>query len=219
MRAPRRPTPRRYFHLFLLADHILCLGRSAALAALARVERRERETRLRWGLFSPSHPAPEGADADAVLERRHRDAFERASADISDIVSEHEAETARRTRGAAEASAVDADLVARVWEARSQFARWRDREALAVGPEDAGEYEGAFDPTEVNEEVAERLLDDALGAVARELADACDEGVGAVLEQEFRASGEGEEGWEGADAENNLLGDDVVGPAIERAYA
>ena len=193
--------------------------RAAALAALARVERRERETRLRWGLFSPSHPAPEGADADAVLERRHRDAFERASADISDIVSEHEAETARRTRGAAEASAVDADLVARVWEARSQFARWRDREALAVGPEDAGEYEGAFDPTEVNEEVAERLLDDALGAVARELADACDEGVGAVLEQEFRASGEGEEGWEGADAENNLLGDDVVGPAIERAYA
>ena len=81
----------------------------------------------------------------------------------------------------------------------------------------------AFDPSEVNEEVAERLLDGLLTDVAVELTGACDDATAAVLRQEFTSSAEREPGDElvgvgGYEAGSNLIDDDVVGAAVERAY-
>ena len=79
----------------------------------------------------------------------------------------------------------------------------------------------AFDPSEVNEEVAERLLDGLLTDVAIELTGACDDATAAVLRQEFTSSAEREAEdvpAGGYDAGSNLIDDDVVGAAVERAY-
>ena len=111
-----------------------------------------------------------------------------------------------------------------MWEARSRYVAWR------AAVDDAVEGEGdAFDPSEVNEEVAERLLDGLLTDVAAELSGACDDATAAVLRQEFTSSAERASersvsdehvlsGLGGYDAGSNLIDDDVVGAAVERAY-
>ena len=85
-----------------------------------------------------------------------------------------------------------------------------------------GGAEGDFSPVEVNEEVAERLLDGLLTDVAVELGGACDEATEIVLRQEFaprRSTEESGEEYPGSyDVGSSLLDDDVVGPAVERAY-
>ena len=125
-----------------------------------------------------------------------------------------------RDAGAVWASSqVDADAVARVWEARSRYVQWRAAADDAVLVRD-GEGD-AFDPSEVNEEVAERLLDGLLTDVAVELTGACDDATAAVLRQEFTSSAEREAEdvpAGGYDAGSNLIDDDVVGAAVERAY-
>ena len=142
---------------------------------LREVEAREAATRARWGLFSPAHPPPDAS-------WRHGDVVARASADIAAIEAETRGASARaslearslRLAGvAALESLVDEDTVARVWEARSQYVRWQD--AAGDGVVSEGGPEGDFSPVEVNEEVAERLLDGLLTDVAHELGGACDE--------------------------------------------
>ena len=77
--------------------------------------------------------------------------------------------------------------------------------------------------------MAERLLDGLLADVAAELSGACDDATAAVLRQEFTSSAERESprspsdehalfGLGGYDAGSNLIDDDVVGAAVERAY-
>ena len=209
---------------------------SKALEMLREVEAREAATRARWGLFSPAHPPPEDASGwdgrgsgSGSASWRHRDVVARASADIAAIEAETRGASARaslearslRLAGvAALESLVDEDTVARVWEARSQFVRWQ--EAAGDGVVSEGGPEGDFSPVEVNEEVAERLLDGLLTDVAVELGGACDEATEIVLRQEFaprRSTEESGEGYPGSyDAGSSLLDDDVVGPAVERAY-
>ena len=117
-------------------------------------------------------------------------------------------------------SLIDEDFVARVWEARNQYVRYQSRldDALLL----AGGPEEEFSPVEVNEEVAERLLDSLLTDVARELSGACDEATHIVLQHEFNAGageGQGKSGGAGRYGVGGaLIDDDVVGPAIERAY-
>ena len=200
-----------------------------ALEMLREVEAREAATRARWGLFSPAHPPPDAS-------WRHGDVVARASADIAAIEAETRGASARaslearslRLAGvAALESLVDEDTVARVWEARSQYVRWQD--AAGDGVVSEGGPEGDFSPVEVNEEVAERLLDGLLTDVAHELGGACDDAAEIVVEREFGPTstgdagtdanvGEGGEGRPGRDVGSNLLDDDVVGPAVERAY-
>lgn len=200
-----------------------------ALEMLREVEAREAATRARWGLFSPAHPPPDAS-------WRHGDVVARASADIAAIEAETRGASARaslearslRLAGvAALESLVDEDTVARVWEARSQYVRWQD--AAGDGVVSEGGPEGDFSPVEVNEEVAERLLDGLLTDVAYELGGACDDAAEIVVEREFGPTstgdagtdanvGEGGEGRPGRDVGLNLLDDDVVGPAVERAY-
>ena len=159
----------------------------------------------------------------------HADVVARARSSIREI----EADTAHVSRrisadvrslrdaGAAALEATtDADSVARVWEARSRYVRAR-RRGRPVSVRD-GEGD-AFDPSEVNEEVAERLLDGLLTDVAIELTGACDDATAAVLRQEFTSSAEREAedasaSAGGYDAGSNLIDDDVVGAAVERAY-
>ena len=82
---------------------------------------------------------------------------------------------------------MDADTVARVWEARNQYARWQA--ALDDGVADVSSPNGeGFSPCEVHEEIAERLLDALLADVARELGDACDEATQIVLRHEFSSA-------------------------------
>ena len=102
----------------------------------------------------------------------------------------------------------------------SQYVRWQD--AAGDGVVSEGGPEGDFSPVEVNEEVAERLLDGLLTDVAHELGGACD-AAEIVVEREFavtgsRWAGAGAGGRPGRDVGSNLLDDDVVGPAVERAY-
>jgi hypothetical protein len=211
---------------------------SKALEMLREVEAREAATRARWGLFSPAHPPPEDASGWVGRDRgsgsgsaswRHRDVVARASADIAAIEAETrgaaaraslEARSLRLAGVAALESLVDEDTVARVWEARSQFVRWQ--EAAGDGVVSEGGPEGDFSPVEVNEEVAERLLDGLLTDVAVELGGACDEATEIVLRREFeprRSTEESGEGYPGSyDVGSSLLDDDVVGPAVERAY-
>ena len=192
-----------------------------ALEMLREVEAREAATRARWGLFSPAHPPPDAS-------WRHGDVVARASADIAAIEAETRGASARaslearslRLAGvAALESLVDEDTVARVWEARSQYVRWQD--AAGDGVVSEGGPEGDFSPVEVNEEVAERLLDGLLTDVAHELGGACDDAAEIVVEREFgttTSTSESGEGRPGRDVGSNLLDDDVVGPAVERAY-
>ena len=119
--------------------------------------------------------------------------------------------------------------MARVWEARSKFIQWRAAVDESVVVND-GEGD-AFDPSEVNEEIAERLLDGLLTDVAVELTGACDDATAAVLRQEFTSSTETNRsngndssaddalfGIGSYDHSSNLIDDDIVGAAVERAY-
>ena len=110
--------------------------------------------------------------------------------------------------------------MARVWEARSQYIQWRA--AVDESPViNDGEGE-QFDSCEVNEEIAERLLDGLLNDVAAELTGACDDATAAVLRQEFTSSVETKNdtqqetqddddlfGVGSYDGGSNLLDDDV----------
>ena len=219
------------------------VDRNKALDMLRAVEAREMAMRRKWGLrgadrvpFSPSGSAPTSyarGSGDSVPSA-HADVVARARASIAEI----EADTAhvsrrvsfdvsslRDAKTSVVESAVDADAVARVWEARSRYVAWRAAVDDAV-PSTEGD---AFDPSEVNEEVAERLLDGLLADVAAELSGACDDATAAVLRQEFTSSAERESprspsdehalfGLGGYDAGSNLIDDDVVGAAVERAY-
>ena len=154
--------------------------------------------RRKWGLrgadrvpFSPSGSAPTSyarGSGDSVPSA-HADVVARARASIAEI----EADTAhvsrrvsfdvsslRDAKTSVVESAVDADAVARVWEARSRYVAWRAAVDDAV-PSTEGD---AFDPSEVNEEVAERLLDGLLADVAAELSGAC------ALAGEWQVQGE-----------------------------
>jgi hypothetical protein len=86
------------------------------------------------------------------------------------------------------AAQVDADMVARVWEARNQYVAWQAGLDDGVADTSAGGTSEGFVPTEVNEEVAERLLDALLVDVAAELGDACDEATQIVLRHEFSST-------------------------------
>ena len=204
------------------------VDRNRALDMLRAVEARELAMRRKWGLRGAD--SPPHATGKQSEDAPHLDVVARARASIREI----EADTAHVSRrisadvrslrdaGAVWASSqVDADAVARVWEARSRYIAWRAAVDDAVVVED-GEGD-AFDPSEVNEEVAERLLDGLLTDVAVELTGACDDATAAVLRQEFTSSAEREPGDElvgvgGYEAGSNLIDDDVVGAAVERAY-
>ena len=64
-------------------------------------------------------------------------------------------------------------------------------------------------------------MDGLLTDVAHELGGACDDAAEIVVEREFgttTSTSESGEGRPGRDVGSNLLDDDVVGPAVERAY-
>ena len=212
------------------------IDRNRALDMLRAVEAREIAIRRKWGLRGADPSGLVSADGATLassssyanIESPHADVVARARSSIREI----EADTAHVSRrisadvrslryaGAAALEATtDADAVARVWEARSRYVRWRSVTDDAVSVLD-GEGD-AFDPSEVNEEVAERLLDGLLTDVAIELTGACDDATAAVLRQEFTSSAEREAedvSAGGYDAGSNLIDDDVVGAAVERAY-
>ena len=212
------------------------IDRNRALDMLRAVEAREIAIRRKWGLRGADPSGLVSADGATLassssyanIESPHADVVARARSSIREI----EADTAHVSRrisadvrslryaGAAALEATtDADAVARVWEARSRYVQWRAAADDAVSVLD-GEGD-AFDPSEVNEEVAERLLDGLLTDVAIELTGACDDATAAVLRQEFTSSAEREAedvSAGGYDAGSNLIDDDVVGAAVERAY-
>jgi hypothetical protein len=219
------------------------VDRNKALDALRKVEAREMAMRRKWGLRGADEiglPPPESALSSYARgssdfgPSAHADVVARARASIAEI----EADTAhvkrrvsfdvaslREIKTSVLEAAVDADAVARVWEARSRYVAWR----AAVDDAVEGREGDVFDPSEVNEEVAERLLDGLLTDVAAELSGACDDATAAVLRQEFTSSAERASersvsdehvlsGLGGYDAGSNLIDDDVVGAAVERAY-
>ena len=220
------------------------VDRNKALDALRKVEAREMAMRRKWGLRGADEiglPPPESALSSYARgssdfgPSAHADVVARARASIAEIEADtahvkrrvsfdaaslREIKTSQRLE-----AAVDADAVARVWEARSRYVAWR----AAVDDAVEGREGDAFDPSEVNEEVAERLLDGLLTDVAAELSGACDDATAAVLRQEFTSSAERASersvsdehvlsGLGGYDAGSNLIDDDVVGAAVERAY-
>jgi hypothetical protein len=150
------------------------------------------------------------------------------AASVAAAIAARSLATAGVTGAAATATAtqatMDEDTVARVWEARAQFLRYQS--LLDDAAVSDGDPDGGFSPTEVNEEVAERLLDALLTDVARELSEACDEATHIVLQQEFSGGGGGGSGGApgngngggGYGAGGSLMDDDVLGAAIERAY-
>ena len=220
------------------------IDRNKALDMLRAVEAREIAIRRKWGLRGAdssnlgngatlassstystystySTTAPMSPHADVVA--RARSSIREIEADTAHVSRRISADVrSLRDAGAAALEATtDADSVARVWEARSRYVRWRAAADDAVSVLD-GEGD-AFDPSEVNEEVAERLLDGLLTDVAIELTGACDDATAAVLRQEFTSSAEREAedasaSAGGYDAGSNLIDDDVVGAAVERAY-
>ena len=220
------------------------IDRNKALDMLRAVEAREIAIRRKWGLRGAdssnlgngatlassstystystySTTAPMSPHADVVA--RARSSIREIEADTAHVSRRISADVRfLRDAGAAALEATtDADSVARVWEARSRYVRWRAAADDAVSVLD-GEGD-AFDPSEVNEEVAERLLDGLLTDVAIELTGACDDATAAVLRQEFTSSAEREAedasaSAGGYDAGSNLIDDDVVGAAVERAY-
>ena len=184
------------------------IDRNKALDMLRAVEAREIAIRRKWGLRGAdssnlgngatlassstystystySTTAPMSPHADVVA--RARSSIREIEADTAHVSRRISADVRfLRDAGAAALEATtDADSVARVWEARSRYVRWRAAADDAVSVLD-GEGD-AFDPSEVNEEVAERLLDGLLTDVAIELTGACDDATAAVLRQEFRA--------------------------------
>ena len=181
------------------------LDHSTALEMLREVENNETAMRAKWGLFSPDHPPPEGAEELALTyaERRSRglpaDASVTVSGELVNLNSSGESGADDDSSikvyrpGQVEASAeraaqVDADMVARVWEARNQYVAWQAGLDDGVADTSAGGTSEGFVPTEVNEEVAERLLDALLVDVAAELGDACDEATQIVLRHEFSST-------------------------------
>ena len=176
------------------------LDHSKALEMLRDVENNETALRAKWGLFSPDHPPPQGAEELALsyAERRARgipaDAAVTASGDLVPLGGQPDGEIAGDAGEIAgvgvestRTASVDADTVARVWEARNQYARWQA--ALDDGVADVSSPHGeGFSPSEVHEEIAERLLDALLADVARELGDACDEATQIVLRHEFSSA-------------------------------
>lgn len=222
------------------------LEHSRALEALREVEKNELAMRAKWGLFSPKHPPPRKLtdEENAALYRKSVVLGEAgvaaieaevaaASASSSAAVATGAGGAARHTAASvaaaiaakslatagAEASRalIDEDTVGRVWEARNQFLRYQSLVDDAVVSE--GGPDGDFSPVEVNEEVAERLLDALLTDLARELCDACDEATDIVLQHEFEGGDGGGGGGIGRyGAGDSLIDDDVVGAAIARAY-
>ena len=180
------------------------LDHSTALEMLREVENNETAMRAKWGLFSPDHPPPEGAEELALTyaERRSRGLPADASVTVSgELVNLDDSSGSAADDssikvyrpGQVEASAeraaqVDADMVARVWEARNQYVAWQAGLDDGVADTSAGGTSEGFVPTEVNEEVAERLLDALLVDVAAELGDACDEATQIVLRHEFSST-------------------------------
>ncbi|ACO63160.1 predicted protein [Micromonas commoda] len=174
------------------------LDHSKALEMLRDVENNETALRAKWGLFSPDHPPPQGAEELALsyAERRARgipaDAAVTASGDLIPLGQTNDGPSGAGDAGdvgveSTRTAAVDADTVARVWEARNQYARWQA--ALDDGVADVSSPNGeGFSPCEVHEEIAERLLDALLADVARELGDACDEATQIVLRHEFSSA-------------------------------
>ncbi len=169
------------------------LDHSKALEMLRDVENNETALRAKWGLFSPDHPPPQGAEELALsyAERRARgiptDAAVTASGDLVPLGQTDGEEAGDVGVESTRTAAVDADTVARVWEARNQYARWQA--ALDDGVADVSSPNGeGFSPREVHEEIAERLLDAMLADVARELGDACDEATQIVLRHEFSSA-------------------------------
>ena len=174
------------------------LDHSKALEMLRDVENNETALRAKWGLFSPDHPPPQGAEELALsyAERRARgipaDAAVTASGDLVTLEGEIPGDGEIAGDGeigveSTRTASVDADTVARVWEARNQYARWQA--ALDDGVADVSSPHGeGFSPCEVHEEIAERLLDALLANVARELGDACDEATQIVLRHEFSSA-------------------------------
>ena len=169
------------------------LDHSKALKMLRDVENNETALRAKWGLFSPDHPPPQGAEELALsyAERRARgiptDAAVTASGDLVPLGQTDGEEAGDVGVESTRTAAVDADTVARVWEARNQYARWQA--ALDDGVADVSSPNGeGFSPCEVHEEIAERLLDAMLADVARELGDACDEATQIVLRHEFSSA-------------------------------
>jgi hypothetical protein len=215
------------------------IDRNRALDMLRAVEAREIAIRRKWGLRGADRGLVSADGATLASSSSYADSMTAPSSPHADVVArarssirEIEADTAHVSRrisadvrslryaGAAALEATtDADAVARVWEARSRYVQWRAAADDAVSVRD-GEGD-AFDPSEVNEEVAERLLDGLLTDVAIELTGACDDATAAVLRQEFTSSAEREAedvSAGGYDAGSNLIDDDVVGAAVERAY-
>ena len=215
------------------------IDRNRALDMLRAVEAREIAIRRKWGLRGADRGLVSADGATLASSSSYADSMTAPSSPHADVVArarssirEIEADTAHVSRrisadvrslryaGAAALEATtDADAVARVWEARSRYVQWRAAADDAVLVRD-GEGD-AFDPSEVNEEVAERLLDGLLTDVAIELTGACDDATAAVLRQEFTSSAEREAedvSAGGYDAGSNLIDDDVVGAAVERAY-
>ncbi|EEH57585.1 uncharacterized protein MICPUCDRAFT_46953 [Micromonas pusilla CCMP1545] len=197
-----------------------------ALEALRRAEASEVEMRARWGLFSPTHPAPAAGDGDDELASLRYDAEAGARALESEFATAAERAAELVSRSLAEAAvetidaAADEDFVARVWEARNQYVKWQamsDNAAAGGVTGPGGEIEVVspeFTPVDVNEEVAERLLNGLVRDVARELDGACEDATGRVLAAEFGAGArEDEDTVAGA-----LLMDDAYEEAVARAY-
>ena len=161
------------------------------------MENNETALRAKWGCL-PDHPPPQGAEELALsyAERRARgipaDAAVTASGDLIPLGQTNDGPSGAGDAGdvgveSTRTAAVDADTVARVWEARNQYARWQA--ALDDGVADVSSPNGeGFSPCEVHEEIAERMLDAMLADVARELGDACDEATQIVLRHEFSSA-------------------------------
>ena len=213
------------------------MDRSKALEMLRQVEAREIAMRRKWGLggagtgktSTSSYTRASLFDSDP--EERARSSISEIEADMKHVTERTsvEAGSLRNAGLIAIESELDSDSVARVWEARSKFIQWRAAVDESVVVND-GEGD-AFDPSEVNEEIAERLLDGLLTDVAVELTGACDDATAAVLRQEFTSSTETNRsngndssaddalfGIGSYDHSSNLIDDDIVGAAVERAY-
>ena len=174
------------------------LDHSKALEMLRDVENNETALRAKWGLFSPITRRRRARRSSRCRTRRGArgaspaDAAVTASGDLVTLEGEIPGDGEIAGDGeigveSTRTASVDADTVARVWEARNQYARWQA--ALDDGVADVSSPHGeGFSPCEVHEEIAERLLDALLADVARELGDACDEATQIVLRHEFSSA-------------------------------
>ena len=203
------------------------VDRSKALEMLRKVEEREVAMRLKWGLGGGSGGTVRekgthdtvGVHGDSAVLRA-QDCIAEIERDMKHVLTRTSVDVSSLRNFTLETSWLDVDSVARVWEARSQYIQWRA--AVDESPViNDGEGE-QFDSCEVNEEIAERLLDGLLNDVAAELTGACDDATAAVLRQEFTSSVETKNdtqqetqddddlfGVGSYDGGSNLLDDDV----------